>query len=493
VNNHNGENDLLEMENENDLDFLLDDDLFIKEKKRYNILFLSDHPLCPSGVGVQSKIMIDGLVATGKYTFKCLGGAIKHQDYRTIQVNENFYIHPVDGFGTPDMVRQLLITEKPDAIVIFTDPRQFIWLYEIEDEVRSVCPIVYNTIWDNDPVPLFNKPLYDATDVLNCISHKTYELIKPLYPEKTNYISHAFPKDMYFPIEKEKRDKLLEENFGDKKDWFKVIWVSRNATRKLPGDLLLSWKMFLDKLEETHGHRKALLIMHTDPFDKEGPNLVTISDSLGLHDNVWFSAQKLSFAHMNVLHNMSDTCVSVSKNEGHGLSLTISLQVGKPIIALKTGGQTRQVEDYRDGTHNGVALEPSKRCLVGSQQVPYIYEDFYDHEELTEAFLKVHDYTDEEKEAMSKKCIAYADHEFNVENTIKKWDESLEKCIEDFKSKSLKRWECINIEPEILKPGEASKVKTHKSLGKIKTPPKPAPAQKELKDIKDKIKSVRIA
>ena len=475
--------------NDDDDDFLLDDDLFIKEKKKHKILMLSDHPLYPSGVGVQARFLIEGLVKTGKFSFRCLGGAIKHQNYNTIQVNEDFIIKPVDGFGNPDILRQLLVTEKPDAILIFTDPRQFIWLFEMEDEIRSICPITYWHIWDNDPYPDFNRPFYDATDLINCISYKTFELVKPHYPEKTNYITHAFPKETYFPISKPERDKLLVENFGDKKDWFKVLWVSRNATRKLPGDLFVSWKMFLDKLEEVHGHRNALLIMHTDPTDREGPNLLAVSEKFNLQENVWFSTNKLSFEHMNLLHNMSDACVSVSKNEGHGLSLTISLMVGKPIIALKTGGQTRQVEDYRDGSHNGVALEPSKRCLVGSQLVPYIYEDFYDHEELVQAFLKVHDHTPEEKEKLSAKCLEYANHEFNIENMVSNWADTLDKCIETFQNKPAKKWSCTKIELVSSKQKDATKTIGATTLN-VRQPVK---AQQELVNMKQKMKLQKVA
>lgn len=440
---------LLTVDNE-----LLGDDLFIKPKKKKKILMLSDHPLAPSGVGVQARFLIEGLIKTGNYSFRCLGGAIKHQDYRTIQVNEDFIVKPVDGFGTHDMIRSLLITEKPDAILIFTDPRQFIWLWEIEDEIHQVCPIAYWHVWDNDPYPAFNRPWYESTDLINCLSWKTYELIKPHFPEKTEYIPHAFPKNIYFEIPKEEVDKLAAQNFGPRANWFKALWVNRNATRKLPADVLDSWKLFLDKLEAKHGHRNAVLIMHTDPGDVEGPNLLAVAEMMGLQNNVWFSTDKLGFDRMNILHNLVDTVVNVSKNEGFGLSTLISLQVGKPIIALKTGGETRKVVDHRDGTELGVAIEPAKRCLVGSQLVPYIYEDFADTEDLANAFLKVHDYTPEEKEALKVKAKDYVDFEYNHEKIIQRWDETLTSCIDKFKAGHTNTWSVQKIEPIIPGRGE---------------------------------------
>jgi glycosyltransferase involved in cell wall biosynthesis len=441
----------------NDLLKELGDDLFIRPQKKNKILFLSDHPLAPSGVGVQARFLIEGLVSTGRFSFFCLGGAIKHQDYRTVKVNDDFIVKPVDGFGTHQMIREFLLLEKPDAIVIFTDPRQFIWLWEIEEEVHQVCPIAYWHVWDNDPYPAFNKPWYDSTDLINCLSYKTFELIKPHYPEKTNYIPHAFPDNIYYEMSAQERESLSQQNFGPKANWYKALWINRNATRKLPADVLDGWKLFLEKLEQKHGHKNAVLIMHTDPDDPEGPNLLACAELMGLQENVWFSTEKIGFDRMNILHNLCDTVVNVSKNEGFGLSTLASMQTGKPIIALKTGGETRQVVDWRDGSEHGVGLDPVKRCLVGSQMVPYIFEDYAGTEELADAFLKIHDLTDEEKEALSKKCKDYVKFEFNFHDVVKKWDETLTDCIDKFKNgNSYQAWEVLTIDPRSLSLGSAT-------------------------------------
>jgi len=435
----------------NDADLADLDDLFIRPKKKKKILFLSDHPLAPSGVGVQARFLIEGLINTGEYSFRCLGGALKHQDYRTIKVNDDFVIKPVDGFGTKDMLRSLLLTEKPDALFLFTDPRQFIWVWEMEDEIRQVCPIVYWHVWDNDPYPAFNKPWYDSTDLINCLAKKTFDLVQPHYPEKTNYIPHAFPKQIYFPISNMEREQLLVQNFGPKANWFKALWVNRNAGRKMPADLLDCWKRFVDRLEEKHGHRNAMLLMHTDPNDPEGPNLLAVAETLGLQNNVWFSTEKLQFDKMNVLHNMVDTTVNISKAEGFGLSTLISLQVGRPIVVLKTGGEISKVIDERDGTELGVGIEPAKRCLVGSQLVPYIYEDYAGTEDVVNAFMKLYEMPVEEKEALGKKCIDHVDHAFNYEKMVKDWHETMSTCIDNFKNgkSEVKRWslEPLNFQP----------------------------------------------
>ena len=40
--------------------------------KKKNILMISDHQMGVSGVGTQAQWLINGLVSTGKYSFKCL-------------------------------------------------------------------------------------------------------------------------------------------------------------------------------------------------------------------------------------------------------------------------------------------------------------------------------------------------------------------------------------------------------------------------------------
>ena len=445
----------------------------IKTKKK--ILFLSDTPLAPSGVGVQSRMLIEGLIRTGKYTFRCLGGAIKHPSYETIVVNPDFIIKPIDGFGTRDQIRNILMTERPDAIIIFTDPRQFVWLWEIEDEIHQLCPIAYWHVWDNDPYPVYNRVWYESTDLINCLSRKTYDMVVEHFPEKTNYIPHTFPKELYFAAPEEEVSKLREQNFKDKADWFFALWVNRNATRKMPSDVLESWKIFLDKLEKQEGHRKACLIMHTDPMDPEGPNLVIVHELLGLQNNVLFSTNKLDFAQMNVLHNVTDTCINISNAEGFGLSTLISLQCGKPIVALKTGGLTRQVVDYRDGTELGAAIEPVTRKLRGSQMVPYIYEDYASQEAVADGLMKIYKMSPVERKTLKEKILGYVDHEFSYSNMISEWDRTLSATIDKWQENkpSRKLWtfttftEQRNIIPPIKETPKSSAVTESSVFRKI--------------------------
>ena len=46
-------------------------------KEKIKIFVISDHPYSPSGVGTQTRYMIESLLDTGEFSFICFGGAIK--------------------------------------------------------------------------------------------------------------------------------------------------------------------------------------------------------------------------------------------------------------------------------------------------------------------------------------------------------------------------------------------------------------------------------
>ena len=404
------------------------------QKKK--ILILSDHALSTSGVGVQTRHLVEGLLKKNRYTFRQFGAALKHNNYDTIVVNEDFIIKPIDGFGNRDLIRTTLATEKPDLLFIFTDPRFFIWLFEMEDEVHQICPIVWWHVWDNEPYPAFNGPLYEATDLINCHSHHTYSQLIKEFPNKVNFIPHTVPKDIFCKLD----DDLVRENkislLGpEKEDHFVGIWVNRNAKRKRSSDVILSWKMFLDNLEKKDGHRNATLIMHCDPFDQEGANLVQVAEMLGVKDNLAFSSERIDFPQMNILYNISDFCLNISFAEGFGLSTLESMQSGTPIIAVKTGGLTRQVVDHRDESENGVALDVEFKTLVGSQHVPYIYEDYTSCKSIAEGIMKIYNLDDNERSDLSEKVMSYVNSEFNYQKMIDRWDETIWEKIHDWKEK----------------------------------------------------------
>ena len=418
---------------------------------KHKILMISDHPLSTSGVGVQARFLIHGLLSTGRYSFKCFGAALKHDNLDQVTVNPDFVIKPINGFGDKMLIRQAIMQERPDALLLFTDPRFFIHVWEIEDEIHQVCPIVYNHLWDNPPTPVFNQVLYESTDLINCINHPTYVMVKELLPHRhddVNYIPHAVPPDLYMPLPDADVVQHRKRLFSDRVDHFIALFVSRNARRKMPSDILAAWKVFLDKVQATHGHKKATILMHTDPLDHEGTNLHHVIDMLGITDNVVFSKDRIEFQQMNTLYNVSDVVVNFSSAEGFGLGILEGKMAGKPVIAMKTGGLTRQVEDHETGFQFGVGIDPEVSSMVGNQLVPYIYEHLASHKTLADAFTKVYEMGHEERKRIGRLAREHALKHYNIGSLVADWDRTLSGAIEKWKrgeSTNNKRWEQLEL------------------------------------------------
>jgi len=186
--------------------------------------------------------------------------------------------------------------------------------------------------------------------------------------------------------------------------------------------------------------------MHTDPVDQEGPNLFKVVENFNIQENVFFSTERIEFEKINVMHNIADFCVNIACNEGFGLATLESMQVGNPIIALKTGGLTRQVVDHRDGSHNGIALDPDVRNLVGSQMVPFIYEDHVNNNKVADAFLHLYELGADGRKELGQKARSYVMSEFAMADTVRMWNETLSKTVDTWNNNRKEIYESWTVE-----------------------------------------------
>jgi len=407
------------------------------------ILTISDSPLAPSGVGTQTNYMIQSLLKTGRYKFISLGGAIKHQNYNPIKTEEwgdEWLIIPVDGYGTQEQIRSLIRNERPDALWFMTDPRFFGWLWEIEDEIRPLCPMVYYHVWDNYPYPKFNEPLYSSTDVIATISKVTDNVVRNVSSEvECIHIPHAVPDDTFKPLDQEIIDTLRQDNLGDEKDKFICFWNNRNARRKQSGTLIHWWKTFLDKV----GHDKAKLIMHTDVRDPYGQNLQSIIENLGLtNGEVVFSQKKIGLNDMAAFYNMADLTINIADAEGFGLGTLESLSCGTPIVVTMTGGLQEQVTDGENWF--GIGLEPSSKSVIGSQEIPYIYEDRVSEDDFVNALEKMYNMTPEERKELGLKGRQHVLDNYSFKLYGERWDNLFQHLKENYGSwdtrKNYRNW-----------------------------------------------------
>ena len=160
-------------------------DTFVKFEDRKKILLLGDDLRMPSGVGTMSKELV--LKTLHHFHWVQLGGAVTHPDMgkiidmspeieKLLGFKVSCFIYPTKGYGGPDLLRAIMDKEKPDAIMHFTDPRFWIWLYQMEHEIRQKAPLMYYNIWDDLPFPMYNRNYYESCDALFSISKQTFNI-----------------------------------------------------------------------------------------------------------------------------------------------------------------------------------------------------------------------------------------------------------------------------------------------------------------------------
>jgi len=419
------------------------------------ILVLSDHPLSPSGVGTQTKYFIETMLKTNRYKFVCLGGAMKHDKYEPTSVEpygNDWIIYPVDGYGTEEIIRSVLQQEKPDLLWFMTDPRFYGWLWEMENEVRAVCPMVYYHVWDNHPAPMFNGDFYRSTDEVVCISKVTHDIVQKVAPSvSSRYLPHAVNSDVFKklkdPESLQKIADVRKQVLGEGKttqDKTLFFWNNRNARRKQSGTIIWWFKEFLDEV----GHDKATLLMHTDARDPHGQDLPHLIDHLGINTGqVLLSTQKVAPEELAVFYNVADYTINIADAEGFGLATLESLSCGTPIIVNMTGGLQEQVTNGKDWF--GWGIQPSSKAVIGSLQVPYIYEDRMNQREFTDTLKKALNVSKKAYKKMSIQGMAHVRENYSFESFQKNWIETIDEVIEKHGSwdtrKNHKTWQLLEV------------------------------------------------
>lgn len=411
------------------------------EKKK--ILVLADHPLAPSGVGTQTRYMIEALLATDRYKFICFGGAVKHQNNNPQKVEgygDDWIIYPVEGYGTQEMVRSVMWTERPDVLWFMTDPRFYDWLWDMENEIRPNMPMVYYHVWDNYPLPVYNKPSYESTDVIACISKLTHEIVKKTAPDvESCYLPHAVDTGIFRPLERSEIAEFKKQQFGEDDGRFTFFWNNRNARRKMSGSLLWWFNEFAEEV----GPENVRLIMHTDPKDPHGQDLEAMIYSLGAADGrIMLSKQKVPPEVLAMMYNACDVTLNISDAEGFGLSTLESLSCATPIVVNLTGGLQEQVTNGEDWF--GIGLNPASKAVIGSQMVPYIYEDRVSKEDFIAALKTLYNMPREELEQLGRHGHGHVLKNYNFDQFCSRWVDLIDKVVEQHGSweerKGYKSW-----------------------------------------------------
>ena len=416
---------------------------YIPQAQRKKILFLCDDIRMTSGIATMAREIVVG--TSHHYNWAHVASAIKHpEEGKRIDISadtnkwngiEDAYImaYPISGYGTPELLRNLIKFEKPDAIMFFTDPRYWIWLFQVENEFRKQIPFIYLNIWDDLPAPLYNEPYYESCDTLLAISKQTENINRIVLGDKAKdkvigYVPHGINESLFFPIDENHSEfsrlqEMKKRAFGNKDYEFVVFFDARNIRRKCTSDLIVAFELFVQSLPEEKRNKVALLL-HTQPIDDNGTDLYAVRDLIvSDNTNILFSPDRISSQDLNLIFNLTDVTVLPSSNEGWGLSLTEAMMCGKMIIANVTGGMQDQMrfEDENGewikfssdfcSNHFGtfkkcgdwaIPVFPSNSSLVGSPPTPYIWDDRLDFRDLAKAIQTVYELSPEERNRRGK-------------------------------------------------------------------------------------------
>ena len=394
------------------------------------ILLLSDDLRMTSGISTMSREIVMGTV--DRFNWVQLGAGIDHNEAgkfvdidadirkKTGVADAELKIIPYNSYGDIVMLRKILSEMKIDAILHFTDPHYWQWLYDAEHEIRQQVPILYYHIWDNIPDPTYNKDYYESCDWLGCISKLTYGVVnrvgkmkdgirKPLEDWQISYVPHGINENLFKPLEENELVNVKKELFGDKEYDFVLLYNNRNIRRKQPSDVIESFKRFCDKLTKKQS-KKCVLLMHTTPIDQNGTDLFAVKDKICPDYDVVFSSKKIESDVLNKIYNVADCTINIANNEGFGLGTAESIMAGTPIIVSVTGGLQDQcgfnytAEDYitfetlHDKKTHGSTIHgdwvipvwPSAININGSPITPYIYDDRVNNDEVSEAITKMY-------------------------------------------------------------------------------------------------------
>jgi glycosyltransferase involved in cell wall biosynthesis len=346
--------------------------------------------------------------------------------------------------------------------MLITDPRYFVFLFAIENEIRKQIPITYLNIWDDYPAPLYNKPYYEACDLLMGISKQTVNINKIVLGEvaknrMVKYIPHGLNDKIFRPIKESDKEyadvvSLKKQLFGKSQPEFIIFFNSRNIRRKQIPDALMAFRLFLDKLPKEQA-KKCKMLLHTEQVSEHGTDLNAVIDLFFHEDypnNIVFTNMRASVHEMSLLYNMCDAQILLTSNEGWGLSLTEAMLCGLPIIANVTGGMQDQMRfEFEDGTwidfdenfpsnHRGTIKKhgewafpvyPTSRSIVGSPPTPYIFDDRCEPEDATERILEIYNMSKEERKARGLKGREWATSDeagFTSEHQAKRVIESFD-------------------------------------------------------------------
>ena len=408
---------------------------YIPREQRKKILLISDVIAGFSGVANVARAIVTG--TANHYNFVSIGvSQDKNSKGQRIDLCEatnieaditdsNVVLITWDSYDDPDLIRQAITNEKPDALVFITDPRYYANLFNIAHEIQhgSVgekgIPMCYVQIWDEFTPPFYNRAAWSSVNLSLCISKQTMLMNKIVLGDRSDktkleYFPHGVDINKFKPIPPadEQLWELKTQLFGNRDFKFVLFFNSRNIQRKNVSTALLAFKAFIRELPKEEAD-SCVFVLHTQRLDPNGTDLPAVVKALfGERNNqIVFDEQPCTPEQLNLRYNLANVTVLISEAEGFGLSGLESMATGTPIIVNMTGG----IQDYCNikdengnwftpnekvwSNHNKTYTEvgdwvypvwPKTLTLVGSIPTPYIFSSRCDFKDVAAQIKKVY-------------------------------------------------------------------------------------------------------
>jgi hypothetical protein len=342
----------------------------------------------------------------------------------------------------------------------------------MEHEIRQTMPIFYYNIWDDLPDPKYNRDFYRSSDLLMSISKQTYGLNYRILEDygytnnwKLKYVPHGVTSKRFFKVDKnDTKFKQFEQKYGLDKYKFILFFNNRNIRRKNPGDIVLAYKTFCDGLTKEEAD-KCCLLMHTQPTDDNGTDLVEVIKNVCPDYDVLFTNKQFSTDELNLVYNSVDVTINMASNEGFGLTTCESVNAGTPIILNVTGGLQDQCNFTIDGKyitseqyvelgslHDRKKLPqnlswgswvnpiwPTNRSLQGSPMTPYIFDDRCSYEDAAKAIRQWYDTLPERRVECGLEGSEWMkgnESNMSAPNMGKRFIECMDACFKNWKPKN---------------------------------------------------------
>lgn len=402
--------------------------MHIPKEQRKNILFISDSILGFSGVANVAKSIIQNTAHHYNYINLGLSLIPDHKGKAwnlSESVNQHLGIKDAHVFvfewpeyDDVELIRDIVKKENIHAIVYITDPRFYQRLFQAEYEFRTNgVKMVYVSVWDNFPLPRWNRPGWLGNDMSLCISKQTLAMNKMLLGEDANkvilkYFPHGTDIDTFKPLPTEATEAFKKDILKGKEADFILFFNSRNIRRKNIQDTILAFKLFTSKLPKDKADR-CFFILHTQKVDNNGTDLIASTEILAndIKEQIIFDDVVCTAQDLNLRYNIASATIQLSVAEGFGIAGIESMAAGTPIICTVTGG----MQDYmrfedEDGNwftpnkkvwsnHNGTykkcgewayPVYPSVNNLLGSPATPTIFEDYIDFRDAADVIMQVY-------------------------------------------------------------------------------------------------------